>query len=149
VTHPSNESGWAIDQAKRRKHRASGPRQQRLHLQAPRLAVQTPFAEVLAIVCQQTIAVFAHTGSSPADDLPNIEVGCSAGSYPDALATCETSQRNFFHRPSAQTLRESRIVNNLAIAYIYSVMQISAAGRDKMRTQRGRLVTSQEPVRCV
>jgi hypothetical protein len=111
--------------------------------------VQTPFAEVLAIVCQETIAVFAHTGSGPADDLPDIEVRWSAGSYPDALATCETSQRNFFHRPSAQTMRESRIMNDLAIAYIYSVMQVSATGRDKMRTQRGILVTPQKPVRSV
>jgi hypothetical protein len=145
VTHPSNESGWS-DQAKRCKHRAAGPRQPRLHLQAPRLAVQTPFAEVLAIVCQETIAVFAHTGSSPADDLPDIEVRWSAGSYPDALATCETSQRNFFHGASAQTVRESRIVNNLAIACIYSVMQIPATRRDKMRTQRGLLVIPQKPV---
>ena len=111
--------------------------------------MQTPFAEVLAIVCQETIAVFAHTGSSPADDLPDIEVRWSAGSYPDALATCETSQRNFFHRPSAQTLRESRVVNNLAIAYVYSVMQISATGCDKVRTQRWLLLTPQEPVRSV
>jgi hypothetical protein len=104
---------------------------------------------VLTIVCQETVAVFAHTGSSPADDLPDIEVRWSAGSYPDALATCETSQSNFFHRPSAQTLRESRIVNNLAIAYIYSVVQIAATGRDEMRTQRRLLVTAQEPVRSV
>lgn len=111
--------------------------------------MQAPFAEVLAIVCQEPIAVFAHTGSGPADDLPDIEVRWSAGSDPDALAASETSQRNFFDRPSAQTLRESRIVDNLAIAYIDSVMQISAAGRDKMRTQRGLLVIPQKPVRCV
>ena len=111
--------------------------------------MQTPFAEVLAIVCQETIAVFAHTGSSPADDLPDIEVRWSAGSYPDALATGETNQSNLLHRPSAQTLRESRIVNNLAIACIYPVMQIAATGRDEMRTQRGLLVTRQEPVRSV
>jgi hypothetical protein len=111
--------------------------------------VQTPFAEVLAIVCQETITVFAHTGSSPADDLPDIEVRWSAGSHPDALATCEASQRNFLHGASAQTVREPRIVNNLAIACIYSVMQISATRRDKMRTQRGLLVIPQEPVRSV
>ena len=111
--------------------------------------MQTPFAEVLAIVCQEPIAVFAHTGSGPADDLPDIEVRWSAGSDPDALATCETSQRNFFHRASAQTVREPRIVNNPAIACIYSVMQISATRRDQIRTQRGLLVTPQKPVRCV
>src|SRR5882757_10508771 len=111
--------------------------------------MQAPFAEVLAIVCQEPIAVFAHTGAGPTDDLPDIEVRWSAGSHPDALATGETRQRNFFHRPSAQTLRESRIVNNLAIACIYSVMQISAPGRDEMRTQRGLLVTPHKPVRPV
>jgi hypothetical protein len=148
LTQPSNDSGRG-DEAKGRKHRVSGPRQPRLHLQASRLAVQTPFAEVLAIVCQETIAVFAHTGSSPANDFPDIEVRWRAGSDPDALATGETRQRNFFHRPSAQALRESRIVNNVAIACIYSVMQISAPGRDEMRTQRGLLVTPQEPVRCM
>jgi hypothetical protein len=73
LIHPSDVN--RLDsQAKRGKHRAPGPRQQRLYLQAPSLAVQTPFAEVLAIVCQKTIAVFAHSGSSAAENFPDIEI---------------------------------------------------------------------------
>jgi hypothetical protein len=56
------------------------------------------------------------------------------------------SERNFFHRSSAQTVREPRVVNDLASTDVDAVMQIAAPRCDKVRTQRGFLVPDQQPV---
>jgi hypothetical protein len=56
------------------------------------------------------------------------------------------SERNFFHRSSAQTVRESRVVNDLAGTDVDAVMQIAAPRCDKVRTQRGFSVADQNPV---
>jgi hypothetical protein len=87
---------------------------------------------VLTVIGQQPIAVFPHTGSCSADDLSNVEIGWRVRSHPDALSVREMSERNFFHRSSAQTMRETRVVNDRAITDVDSVMQISAAGCDKV-----------------
>jgi hypothetical protein len=58
----------------------------------------------------------------------------------------EMSERNFFHRSSAQTVREPRVVNDLASTDVDAVMQIAAPRCDKVRTQRGFLLSDQEPV---
>jgi hypothetical protein len=42
------------------------------------------------------------------------------------------SERNFFHRSSAQTVREPRVVNDLASTDVDAVMQITAPRRDKV-----------------
>jgi len=53
------------------------------------------------------------------------------------------SERNFFHRPSAQTVHEPRVMNDLASTDVDAAMQIAVLGRDKMRAQRGLLVPDQ------
>jgi hypothetical protein len=101
---------------------------------------------VLTVIGQQPITVFPHTGSCSADDLSNVEIGWRFRYHPDALAAREMSERNFFHRSSAQTVREPRIVNDLASTDVDAVMQITTPRRDKVRTQRGLLVPDQKPV---
>jgi hypothetical protein len=54
------------------------------------------------------------------------------------------SERNFFHRSSAQTVRAPRVVNDLAGTDVDAVMQIAPPRCDKVRTQRGFLVPDQE-----
>jgi hypothetical protein len=108
--------------------------------------VQTPFAEVLTVIGQQPIEVFPHAGSCSADDLSNVENGWRIRLYPDALSACEMSERNFFHRSSAQTVRKPRVVNDLASTDVDAMMQIAAPRCDKVRTQRGFLVPDQKPV---
>jgi hypothetical protein len=105
--HPDN-------QAKRCKQRKSGTRKPRFDLEASSRAAQTPFAEVLTVIGQQAIAVFPHTGSCSADDHSNVEIGWRVRSHPDTLSAREMSEMNFFHRSSAQTVREPRVVNDLA-----------------------------------
>jgi hypothetical protein len=46
------------------------------------------------------------------------------------------SERNFFHRSSAQIVREPRVVNDLASTGVDAVTQTVAPGCDKVRTQR-------------
>ena len=108
--------------------------------------MQTPFAEVLTVIGQQPITVFPHTGSCSADDLSNVEIGWRVRSHPDVMSARETSERNFFHRSSAQTVREPRVVNDLAGTDVDAVMQIAAPRCDKVRTQRRFLVPDHEPV---
>ena len=108
--------------------------------------MQAPFAEVLAVIGQQPIEVFPHTGSCSADDLSNVEIGWRVRSHPDALSAREMSERNFFHRSPVQTVRESRVVNDLASTDVDAVMQIAAPGCDKVRAQRGFLVVDQKAV---
>jgi len=81
-----------------------------------------------------------------ADDLSNVEIGWCVRSHPDALSAREMSERNFFHRSSAHTVREPRVVNDLASTDVDAVMQIAAPRCDKVRTQRGFSVPDQEPV---
>jgi hypothetical protein len=104
--------------------------------------MQTPFAEVLTVIGQQPIVVLPDTGSCSADDLPNAEIG-RVRSDPDALSAREMSERNFFHRSSAQAVREPRVVNDLASTDVDTVMQIAPPGCDKVCTQRGFLVPDQ------
>lgn len=58
----------------------------------------------------------------------------------------ETSERNFLHRPSAQTVCESRVMHHCAIADVDSMVQKAAAGRDQMRTQRKFLAVVHQPI---
>jgi hypothetical protein len=134
------------DQAKCCKQRKSGTCKPGFDLKASSRAVQTPFAEVLTVIGQQPIAVFPHTGSCSADDLSNVEIGWRIRSHPDAPSAREMSERNFFHRSSAQAVREPRVVNDLASTDVDAVMQIAAPRRDNVRTQRGFSVPDQEPV---
>src|SRR5882724_2881938 len=132
------------DQTKCCKQRKSGTCKPGFDLEASSRAAQTPFAEVLTVIGQQPIAVFPHTGPCSADDLSKVEIGWGVRSHPDTLSVREMSERNFFHRSSAQTVREPRVVNDLASTDVDAVMQIAAPGCDKVRTQRGFLVADQE-----
>jgi hypothetical protein len=78
------------------------------------------------LLVNSPIAVFPNTGSCSADNLSNVEIGWRVRSHPDALSVREMSERNFFQRPSAQTMREPRVVNDLARTYVDAVMQIAA-----------------------
>ena len=102
--------------------RAYGSRKPRFDLKAARLTAQTPFAEMLAVVGEEAVAVLAESRERPADHLAAIEILRRIGSYPDRLAAGETSERNFFHRPSAQTVRESRVMHDFAVANVDSVV---------------------------
>jgi hypothetical protein len=54
--------------------RPPGVRQQSLHLVAAMFSVQTPFAEVLAVIAQQTVAILPYAGSRAAGYFLTIEI---------------------------------------------------------------------------
>ena len=105
--------------------RAPGARQPCFYLVAAPLIPQTPFAEVRAVVGQQSVSVFAQSGARSEDHLPTIEIRCRIGSDAARVAARETSERNFFHRPSVKAVCESRVMHDLAIADVDSVMPIT------------------------
>ena len=74
------------DEADHRMQRAPGTRQPRFYLVAAPLIPQTPFAEVLTVVGQQSVGVFAQSGARSADPLPTIEVRWRIGSDPARVA---------------------------------------------------------------
>jgi hypothetical protein len=47
------------------------------------------------------------------------------------------SERNFFHRSCAQTVREHWVMKDFASIDVEVVTQIDTSGRNKVRTQRG------------
>jgi hypothetical protein len=49
-----------------------------------------------------------------------------------APSTREMSERNIFHRSPVQTVREPRVVNDLASTDVDAVMQIAAPRRDEV-----------------
>jgi hypothetical protein len=106
--------------------------QQRFNLIAARFTAQTPFAEVLAVVRQQPIRVFAYTGACSEDHLCGIELRWHIASAPDWIAAGEASERRFFHRSSTQAACESCVMHDVAVAYVDPVMQITAARRDNV-----------------
>lgn len=55
----------------------------------------------------------------------------------------EMSERNFFHR-SGPTVRDPRVMHDLAIAEVDSVMRTATAGCDQAQFQRGFLLGAQE-----
>src|SRR5260370_5721091 len=94
----------------------------------------------------ERIVVRAEMRSGAADILANVDVGWGVRSHPDVLSAREMSERNFFHRSSAQTVREPRVVNDVASTDVDAVMQIAAPRCDKVRTQRGFSVPGQKPI---
>jgi hypothetical protein len=62
------------------------------------------------------------------------------------VAAREARERDLFHRPATQALREAGVVNDRASADVNPVMEEAAAGRDEMRAQRRFFVSAQEPV---
>ena len=102
------------------------------NLKAARLIAHAPFAEVLAVVGQQPVAVLAQPGECPAYHLSAVEIPRRSGAGPDRLATGETSERNFFHRPSAQAVPESRVMYDLAVADVDSMVKVAPALGDEV-----------------
>src|SRR5262249_3563453 len=128
---------------------APGARKPRVYLIAAVFTVQTPFAEVLTVVRQQPVAVFAYPGARPMNHFSTREVRWRIGSDPDRAAASETIESCFFHRPFVKAVCKSRIVHDPAAANVDSVMQISATRCDNVRAQQRFLLGDQKPFSAV
>jgi hypothetical protein len=76
-------------------------REQALHLVAALLIPQAPFAEVLAVVAQDSIAVLAEARTRAVRYLGSIKARLDVGSYPDLTPVREARQRNLCHGEAA------------------------------------------------
>ena len=98
VGAPGTECGDGVTADK---CQAPRQRQQVLYLVAAVLIAQAPLAEVLAVVCEDSIAVLAEAGARPARHLGSIEARLSMGSYPDPTSLREARERDLFHGDAA------------------------------------------------
>jgi hypothetical protein len=128
----SRQAEQLRDELDRRLQRAPAARQPCFNLEAAMLTAQTPFAEVLAVVGQQPVAILAYSRARPPNYLSTIEGLRRVGSDPDRTAAGETSERNFFHRTSAQAVCQSRVVHHRAAADVDSVVQIATTRCDNV-----------------
>jgi hypothetical protein len=110
------------------------------------LALQTPLAEVLAVVAENAITVLTYTGAGAANHVWGPEARQVVGSDPGASSTREASKRNFLHRSPEHAVPETPVVNDPAAAGINTVMDKAEARSDKVCPQRGFLVVGQKSV---
>jgi hypothetical protein len=96
------------------------------------LALQTPFAEMLAVVAQHTIPVLTDPGTGSTDHLRAFEVNQLARPDPGATSTGEVSERNLFHRSPEQVMAEATVVNDLTVADVDAVMGKAESRSDKV-----------------
>lgn len=94
--------------------------------------MQTPLAQVLAVVAEDAITVLTYTGTGAANHLGAPEARQLVGSDPGASSTREASKRNLFHRSPQQAMPEAPVVNDPAAADIDAVMGKTEALSDKV-----------------
>jgi hypothetical protein len=81
---------------------------------------------VLAVVGEQPITVLPHPRARPTDHFSRFEARSCAGLDPDGAAVAETGERNLLDRPSMQSVRESSVMHDVAVADVDTMMQIAA-----------------------
>ena len=107
-----------------------------LYLSAAAVAVQAPFAKVLAVVVENAIAVFAESRARASHDFLRFETFHSMGLDPDVTPTRETLERNFLHRSAAPSSGEAGVMNDAAVADVNAVMRVKRAWGDEMCGKR-------------
>jgi len=108
-----------------------------MNLFAAAFAEQAPCAEVLAVVRQQAVAVFAEARAGA-------QHGFFAGilrermrAHGDGVTVGKCLERDFFDGAAMRGLGETCVVNDLAAADINAVVFVAAALRDQMGTEGG------------
>jgi hypothetical protein len=141
--------GWCssgeAQSAEQRTPEATRTGNQLLDLRAAACALQTPFAEVLAIVRQDAVAAFAEARTCPCHHFATIEAW-SIISNPDAAAVREIFERNVFHRSAAQSVARPSVMNDATIADVDTVMAVERARGDETRGERGFFVHTEERI---
>ena len=115
------------------------------NLHAAALAAQRPLTEVLAVVCQEPIAVFAEARAYPLHHFTAIEARCIV-SNPDAVAMSEIFERNVFHRTASQSMGKAGVVDHPTVANEDAVVAIECSRADEMRSERRLITRGEEPV---
>jgi len=101
-----------------------------LDLRTATFVAQAPFAEVLAIIREQSIAVLAEPRTSAEDHFRAVKARLHARTHPDGVPMSKARERNLFYRSALPASGESRIVDDLAGAHVDAVMGVATARRD-------------------
>jgi hypothetical protein len=104
-----------------------------LDLITTRFPAQTPLAEVLTIVGQQSIAVLADARTCAANDFFSVKVRGRATPHPQGPSRGEKCERNFFYRTATQTCGATTIMHDFALTDVDAMVKIAAASRNHMR----------------
>jgi hypothetical protein len=102
------------------------------------VSMHTPFAEMLAVVSEEPVAVFAYPGAGAADYLMPVKARRHTRAYPDRPASGEMWQRNLLHRAAAKSMCQSPVVNDPARPHVNPVMSVTMPRCDEVCPQ-GRL----------
>jgi hypothetical protein len=76
------------------------------------LAAYTPLSEVLAVVGEESVAVFPQSRDCAPNNLITLQPKRAGGSDPNRLPVSETRERNRFHRASAPAICKGAIVDD-------------------------------------
>ena len=74
-------------------------------LVAPRFASNAPFAEMLAVIREHVVAIFAKSRTSSMHDFISVELAWFLETKPDPAPPSELQQGNLFYRLSTQPVR--------------------------------------------
>ena len=99
-------------------------------------AFDTPRAEVLAVVRQQAITVFAETRTGAFDGFEATVTAPRVLDDDDVVSGAEALERDLLDGAAMQRRAKARIVNDLAAADVDAVMAITLANGDEMRAER-------------
>jgi hypothetical protein len=117
-----------------------------LYLMAAMYAANAPCAEVLTVIGQEAVTVFAYSGASPADYFIAIEPGGFLDRDPDRVSVPELRNRDLFHWTPVQPVLQTCVLHDPAAARVNTVMLIAATGCHEMCTQRRFIARSQKGV---
>jgi hypothetical protein len=102
------------------------------------LATHAPFAEVLAIVSEEVIAIFPEPQSCSAHHRRRVMPARFLQANPDRVALAELHQRDLFHRTATQPAGESSVLHDPPLSRIDAVVRIPEPRRHHVRA-KGRL----------
>jgi hypothetical protein len=104
-----------------------------LNLITTRFPAQTPLAEVLAIIGQQSITVLADARTRAANDFFTVKVSGGVTPHPQGPSRGEKCERDFFYRTAAQASGEATVMHDVPLTDVDAMVKIAATSRNHMR----------------
>ena len=122
------------------------PVEQALHLRAAVFAVDTPLAQMLAIVAQEPIAILSKSGARAPHDFCALQAMGLSSSDPYRMSISETSERSLFHRSPVPVFGKGGVVHYGAAPHVDTMVCVGETRRHEVRTQRRLFIRRQQPV---
>jgi len=94
--------------------------------------IDTPLAKVLAVVGKDAVNVLSDPRSCATRRLLPGELGTQMGFDGIAFTTSELFKGPLFNGASIQSIRQTRIMNNVSVPNVDTMMRVTHARGDKM-----------------